>query len=91
MQPSRLFKKRALTTAVQAVCYSMLLNSSVQAEPTGGAVVGGSGTINQSGLATTINQASQNLAINWQTFNVAANERVQFIQPNSTSVALTGC
>lgn len=88
MQPSRLFKKRALTTAVQAVCYSMLLNSSVQAEPTGGAVVGGSGTINQSGLATTIHQASQNLAINWQTFNVAANERVQFIQPNSTSVAL---
>lgn len=58
------------------------------ASPTGGAVVGGSGTIAQSGTTTTINQSTQNLAINWDTFNVAANERVQFIQPNSTSIAL---
>lgn len=58
------------------------------ASPTGGVVVGGSGTIAQSGTNTVINQATQNLAINWDTFNVAANERVQFIQPNSTSIAL---
>lgn len=88
MQPSKPFKRRPLTTAVQAVCYSMLLNSPAHAAPTGGAVVGGNGSISQSGTSTTINQSSQNLAINWQTFNVAANERVQFIQPNASAVAL---
>ncbi|MDH5181341.1 MAG: hypothetical protein OEY07_16880, partial [Gammaproteobacteria bacterium] len=34
-----------------------------QAAPTGGTVVGGSGSISQSGANTTINQTSQNMAI----------------------------
>ena len=82
------FKKRPLVAAVQAVCYSMLLNAPAQAGPTGGVVVGGSGAITQSGLSTTINQATQNLAVNWQSFNVNSNERVQFVQPNASSIAL---
>ena len=83
------FKKHPLTIAIQACCYTILGGSPLAvAAPTGGAVVGGSGAISQSGTNTTINQASQNLAINWQTFNVAANERVQFIQPNASAVAL---
>ena len=60
----------------------------VMASPEGGAVVGGSGNINQSGLNTTINQTSQNMAIDWQTFNVNVDERVQYIQPNSSSISL---
>ena len=60
----------------------------VSAAPTGGNVVGGSGSISQSNLTTTINQASQNLAVDWQSFNVNIDERVQFIQPNTSSIAL---
>ena len=62
--------------------------SYLHAAPAGGEVVGGSGSISQSDLTTTINQSSQNLAIDWQSFDVNTNERVQFIQPNSSSVAL---
>ena len=67
----------------QPFCLSYL-----QAAPIGGEVVGGTGSISQSELTTTINQASQNLAVDWQSFDVNTNERVQFIQPNSSSLAL---
>ncbi len=71
----------------------LLLNmtsvSLVIAGPTGGQVVGGSGSISQSGLdTTTINQTSQNMSIDWQSYNLNANERVQYIQPNSSSISL---
>jgi len=58
------------------------------AGPAGGQVVGGSGSISQSGLNTTINQTSQNMAIDWQSYNLNANERVQYLQPNSSSISL---
>jgi len=81
-----------LSAWAHGILYTLLLmNSSIPlvfAGPTGGQVVGGRGSINQVGNATTINQASQNVSINWQSFNVNVNERVQFIQPNSNSVAL---
>ncbi len=67
----------------------MLVVPIVLANPTGPAVVGGSATV--SGLGTsqvTINQASQQAIINWQSFNIAPNEITQFIQPNTSSVAL---
>jgi len=82
MRPTTPFKRSPLATAVQAACYSMLLSSTVQAGPTGGSVVGGSGSIAQSGTSTTINQTTQNMAINWQSYNLNANERVQYIQPS---------
>ncbi len=56
--------------------------------PTGGVVVGGSGSITQSGNQTIINQASKKLALDWQTFNVGANESVLFNQPSRSAVAL---
>jgi len=62
--------------------------SSVFAGPDGGQVVGGSGSIATSDNTTTINQTSQNMAINWQSYNVNANERVQYIQPNTSSISL---
>jgi filamentous hemagglutinin family protein len=58
------------------------------AEPKGGEVVSGEGTISLEGLNTRIDQASNRLAIDWQSFNVAANESVRFVQPSSASVAL---
>jgi len=79
---------RPVSQAVQFAIYTMVLATSVQAAPTGGQVVGGAGSISQSGLNTTINQASQNMAINWQNYNVNSNERVQYIQPNSSSISL---
>ncbi len=83
------FKKHPLTIAVQACCYTLLGGLPLaNAAPTGGAVVGGSGTIAQSGTNTTINQSSQNMAINWQSYNVQSNERVQYIQPNASSISL---
>ncbi|MBI3560399.1 MAG: filamentous hemagglutinin N-terminal domain-containing protein [Gammaproteobacteria bacterium] len=82
------FKKRLISAAVQAVCYSMLLASSVQAGPSGGQVVGGTGAITQTGTNTTVNQTTQNMAINWQSYNVNSNERVQYVQPNTSSISL---
>ena len=53
MQPSKPFKKHPLTIAIQACCYTILGGSPLAvAAPTGGAVVGGSGTISQSGTAS---------------------------------------
>ena len=62
--------------------------SYLHAAPVGGNVVGGSGSISQSNLTTTINQTSQNLAINWDSFEIKVNEQVNFVQPNTSSLAL---
>lgn len=67
---------------------ALLLAADAEAGPTGGVVVGGSGTIGSSGNTTTINQTSQRLSLNWQTFNLNANETVNFLQPSASSVAL---
>lgn len=62
--------------------------SDVLAGPIGGQVVGGAGSISQTGTQTTISQTSQNMAINWQSYNLNANDRVQYLQPNSSSISL---
>jgi filamentous hemagglutinin family protein len=56
--------------------------------PTNGKVVVGTGTISQSGNVMTINQNTDLMAINWKTFNIGSNNTVNFVQPNSYSVAL---
>jgi len=64
------------------------------AGPNGGAVVGGNGSISQSGANTMILQNSQNMAIDWQSYNVNVNvnvnvdERVQYLQPNASAISL---
>jgi hypothetical protein len=55
------------------------------AEPTGGVVQSGSGSINSTGLTdakvTTVKQTSHApLVIHWDTFNVGLNETVNFVQ-----------
>ncbi|EAP4203362.1 filamentous hemagglutinin N-terminal domain-containing protein, partial [Salmonella enterica subsp. enterica serovar Poona] len=56
--------------------------------PTGGQVVGGQGSISTSGNQMTIHQQTQNMTTNWQSFNIGKNNTVQFVQPDSSSVAL---
>ena len=55
---------------------------------TGGQIVGGTGSISQTGLTTTINQNTNSLAINWNSFDVNSNETVNFNQPDASSIAL---
>lgn len=40
------------------------------------------------GNTMVINQHSQNAVLNWQSYNVGANNTVQYIQPDGTSIAL---
>ncbi|HAF4829874.1 TPA: filamentous hemagglutinin N-terminal domain-containing protein [Salmonella enterica] len=56
--------------------------------PTGGQIVGGQGSISTSGNQMTIHQQTQNMATNWHSFDVGQNNTVQFVQPDSSSVAL---
>ncbi|HEY6925831.1 MAG TPA: filamentous hemagglutinin N-terminal domain-containing protein, partial [Steroidobacteraceae bacterium] len=42
----------------------------------------------QAGSTLTINQTSQNVSLNWQSFNISADGTVNFVQPNSSAVAL---
>ncbi len=79
---------RCQTLFFTLLLFGVTSPSVVIAGPEGGQVVGGNGSISQSGLNTTINQSTQNMAIDWQSYNVNANERVQYIQPNSSSISL---
>lgn len=66
----------------------LLCAAQAQAAPAGGQVVGGSGSISQSGNTTTIQQNSQNLSVNWQSFNVGRQETVNFVQPSAAAIAV---
>src|SRR6185312_6847173 len=80
---------RAVTVGVATVIGMGGAIPAAIANPVGGAVVSGQGSItNPNSTTTLINQQSNGLIINWSSFNVAGNETVQFVQPSSTSVAL---
>nr|WP_306459131.1 GLUG motif-containing protein [Aliarcobacter faecis] len=66
----------------------MITTTTLFAAPSGGNVVNGTATINQSGNTTNINQSTQKATINWQKFDISKNETVNFNQPNSSSVTL---
>ena len=88
MQTASPLNKRLISLLLHSARCSVLVAMPVLAGPEGGAVVGGAGSISQSGLNTTINQTSPNMAINWQSYNLKVDERVQYIQPNTTSFSL---
>ena len=84
---------QTLSTASQILFYSLMFSNLtfipyVHAGPTGGNIVGGVGHIHNSSLETIIHQSSSSMAINWDTFNINANERVQYLQPDSSSISL---
>ena len=77
--------------ALKALSASLMLalGANVYALPPTGKVTAGSATITNTVPGTlVINQNTGNVVINWQSFNIAAGETVQFVQPDSNSVAL---
>src|SRR5579859_1300687 len=58
------------------------------ARPTGGVVIAGSASINQSANNTAVNQSSQRAAVDWQSFNVGSQQSVSFHQPSASAVTL---
>ncbi|MDO9176706.1 MAG: filamentous hemagglutinin N-terminal domain-containing protein, partial [Agitococcus sp.] len=77
--------------ALKTLAVSLLMasgSSMLYAQPVGGVVSAGSAQIDGTLTNTTINQSSQNVAINWQSFNINRGESVNFVQPNSSAVAL---
>ena len=60
--------------------------------PTGGSVVRGTATIQQTATAQaaamTVNQTSQRAVVNWNTFNIGSAASVNFVQPNAQAVTL---
>lgn len=82
--PRTRFNQRKLALAIAAHIYAL----SAYAGPTGGDIVGGAGSIEQQGTETTIVQNTDRLAIDWQSFDVGKNERVEFVQPGQSAVAL---
>ncbi|WP_321348697.1 MBG domain-containing protein [Halopseudomonas oceani] len=56
--------------------------------PTGGNIVGGSGSISQDGNSLNVQQNSDRLITNWDSFDIGAGNTVNFYQPGSNSVAL---
>ncbi|NWK79344.1 GLUG motif-containing protein [Aquitalea sp. LB_tupeE] len=58
--------------------------------PSGGAIVGGEGTIEtiDNGKHVTVKQNTDKLIVNWDSFGIKADEKVSFNQPSSSSSAL---
>ncbi len=80
---------RKLVAAAAALMGGSLLASSAYAADAANAkVVGGTGSVSQSGATTTINQSTQRLAIDWTGLSTAANEALVFKQPNAAAIAL---
>jgi filamentous hemagglutinin family protein len=85
------FRRWGLGAAALGLPFAVLPSdrADAQALPTGGNVVGGSGSISQtSANQLTINQNSATLSIDWQSFSVGAGNIVRFIQPDSSALAL---
>lgn len=81
-------KVLSLKALVSAIAACTALPYQAYAGPSGGVVVDGAGSINQTGSLTNVTQISDRLSLNWNTFNVARNERVQFVQPATSSIVL---
>ncbi|MDX1921766.1 MAG: YDG domain-containing protein [Alphaproteobacteria bacterium] len=60
----------------------------LRANPQGGVVNAGSATISSNGSTVHINQHTDRAVIDWRGFDIAPNERTEFQQPSSGSIAL---
>ena len=75
-------KKLAPAAAAAGIFLSSMIG--VQANPAGGSIAAGTGSITGQGTSNvTINQTSDKLAVNWNSFNIGSGEKVQFIQPGA--------
>src|SRR5579863_6033021 len=69
-----------------AVAAGGMLSRLVHANPNGGVIVQGSGTIPTTSPNMTIPITSANAFITWQSFDIAAGETTTFVQPSASSV-----
>lgn len=81
---SRRFPMRAFVSAC-AIAFSQAGWAQL---PSGGSIVEGAGSISTSGSTMTVLQTTDRMAANWQSFSVGAGNRVNFVQPSSSSVSL---
>ncbi|HBI5523836.1 TPA: filamentous hemagglutinin N-terminal domain-containing protein, partial [Salmonella enterica subsp. enterica serovar Welikade] len=75
-----------LTGALTSILPGMALAN--PALPSGGSIVAGQGSISSSGQKMTVTQQSQNMVTNWNSFDIGKNHTVQFVQPDSSAMAL---
>jgi filamentous hemagglutinin family protein len=66
----------------------MFICFNANALPMGGQLSSGNAVISNNSNSMIINQSTSNTVINWQSFSIGRNEAVQFVQPNSNSIAL---
>jgi len=86
------------TVAAVALSFSLTGGAGAQSPPainqlpTGGNVVRGTATIQQTSTAQaasmTVNQSSQRAVVNWDTFNLGQSASLNFVQPNAQAVTL---
>ncbi|SHE90653.1 two-partner secretion domain-containing protein [Schwartzia succinivorans] len=88
MRLQRIGKNARLAAAIAMTLFSASV-SAVYAMPTDGVVKSGQATISSVVDNTmNINQTTDRVAIDWTSFDIAANETVNFVQPNANSIAL---
>ncbi|MBI1364272.1 MAG: filamentous hemagglutinin N-terminal domain-containing protein [Proteobacteria bacterium] len=75
----------SLLTGVVLAC---LNTPPTWALPQNGQIVGGAGSIQNTGTELTVQQNTDRLAIDWDSFNIANGEAVRFQQPSAASIAV---
>ncbi|WAW95651.1 filamentous hemagglutinin N-terminal domain-containing protein [Xanthomonas citri pv. malvacearum] len=79
----------ALAAALMAMPVSGLAQVAANQLPTGGSIVGGTGTINAaSGTTRVVDQTSSRMALTWSAFDIGSTATMTFNQPTTTSVVL---
>ncbi|MFC0154794.1 filamentous hemagglutinin N-terminal domain-containing protein [Xanthomonas dyei] len=88
----RLLRRSPLALALAA---ALMLSAPAMAQvastqlPTGGSIVGGTGTINApTGTTQVIDQTGSRMALNWTSFDIGSAATVRFNQPSASSVVL---
>ncbi|WP_157786176.1 filamentous hemagglutinin N-terminal domain-containing protein, partial [Dyella japonica] len=81
-------RRQVLALSVLASALAMTGMARAASGPTGGQIIAGSGSIQQSGSTTTIQQNSPTLQLNWQSFNIGADQTVNFAQPGRSAIAV---
>ena len=78
-----------LHTITSAVLISLLASSAGFAAPVINPNDSNANLVtNPTSTSTLINQQTQNLSLQWNSFNINSNESVQFVQPNTSSIAV---
>ena len=82
------FKYRTTSAIVMALAISGGAATDAHANGQDAVVTQGAATISESGKNLSVNQTSDKVLIDWRTFNIAPDEHTNFIQPNSSSLAV---